>query len=270
MMKSQEPRGGRIINTGSVSSHVPRPDSAPYTATKHGVTGLTRSISLDGRKYDIACGQIDVGNALTEMSARIATGVKQANGEMAPEPMMDVQNIADAVVLMAGLPIDCQRAVHDDHGDQDALHRAGLRRFETGRTSASPLTGPILAERGEIVGDLEEAAKSRSPKRMTRKIDALRSRGDSFPRIDRGRRRSRRRSEPGCPQRYRTWIDLQPLFRSRQSPPAKTRAQRASKPSFPAARISVSGIAFRPCSTIRSAVSRISHWAWRSARTRAR
>ncbi|MCE5265110.1 MAG: SDR family oxidoreductase [Deltaproteobacteria bacterium] len=105
MMKDQEPRGGRIINTGSVSSHVPRPDSAPYTATKHGVTGLTRSISLDGRKYDIACGQIDVGNALTEMSARIATGVKQANGEMAPEPMMDVQNIADAVVLMAGLPI---------------------------------------------------------------------------------------------------------------------------------------------------------------------
>ncbi|MCX5825618.1 MAG: SDR family NAD(P)-dependent oxidoreductase [Deltaproteobacteria bacterium] len=106
MMKSQEPRGGRIINTGSVSSHVPRPDSAPYNATKHGVTGLTRSISLDGRKYDIACGQIDVGNALTERSARIATGVKQANGEMAPEPMMDVQHIADAIVHMASLPID--------------------------------------------------------------------------------------------------------------------------------------------------------------------
>jgi NAD(P)-dependent dehydrogenase (short-subunit alcohol dehydrogenase family) len=106
MMKSQQPRGGRIINTGSVSSHVPRPDSAPYNATKHGVTGLTRSISLDGRKYDIACGQIDVGNALTEMSARTATGVKQANGEMAPEPMMDVKHIADAVVHMAGLPLD--------------------------------------------------------------------------------------------------------------------------------------------------------------------
>jgi NAD(P)-dependent dehydrogenase (short-subunit alcohol dehydrogenase family) len=105
MMKSQQPRGGRIINTGSVSSHVPRPDAAPYNATKHGVTGLTRSISLDGRKYDIACGQIDVGNALTEMSARIATGVKQASGELAPEPMMDVQNIADAVVFMASLPI---------------------------------------------------------------------------------------------------------------------------------------------------------------------
>jgi NAD(P)-dependent dehydrogenase (short-subunit alcohol dehydrogenase family) len=106
IMKSQEPRGGRIINNGSVSAHVPRPDSAPYTATKHGVTGLTRSLSLDGRKYDIACGQIDIGNALSEMSARIATGVKQANGELAPEPMMDVQHVADTVVHMAGLPID--------------------------------------------------------------------------------------------------------------------------------------------------------------------
>jgi NAD(P)-dependent dehydrogenase (short-subunit alcohol dehydrogenase family) len=106
MMKSQEPRGGRIINTGSLSAQVPRPDSAPYTATKHGVTGLTKSISLDGRKYDIACCQIDVGNALTEMSARITTGVKQANGERAPEAMIDVQHVADAVVHMANLPID--------------------------------------------------------------------------------------------------------------------------------------------------------------------
>ena len=106
MMKSQEPRGGRIINNGSISAHAPRPDSAPYTATKHGVTGLTKSISLDGRKYDIACGQIDIGNALTELSARMATGVKQANGEKAPEPMMDVQHVADAVVHMASLPLD--------------------------------------------------------------------------------------------------------------------------------------------------------------------
>ena len=106
MMKSQEPRGGRIINTGSLSAHAPRPDSAPYTATKHGVTGLTKSISLDGRKYDIACCQIDVGNALTEMSARIATGVKQANGESAPEAMIDVQHVGDAIVHMASLPID--------------------------------------------------------------------------------------------------------------------------------------------------------------------
>ena len=106
MMKSQEPRGGRIINNGSISTHVPRPDSAPYTATKHGVTGLTRCISLDGRKYDIACGQIDVGNALTEFSSRISRGVRQASGELAPEPMMDVQHVADAVAHMAGLPLD--------------------------------------------------------------------------------------------------------------------------------------------------------------------
>jgi NAD(P)-dependent dehydrogenase (short-subunit alcohol dehydrogenase family) len=106
MMKSQEPRGGRIINNGSISAHAPRPDSVPYTTTKHGVTGLTKSISLDGRKYDIACGQIDIGNALTELSARIFTSTKQANGENAPEAMMDVQHVADAVVHMAGLPID--------------------------------------------------------------------------------------------------------------------------------------------------------------------
>jgi NADP-dependent 3-hydroxy acid dehydrogenase YdfG len=106
MMKSQEPRGGRIINTGSLSAHAPRPDSAPYTATKHGVTGLTKSISLDGRKYDIACGQIDIGNALTELSARMASGVKQANGEREPEPMIDVQHVGDAIVHMASLPID--------------------------------------------------------------------------------------------------------------------------------------------------------------------
>jgi NAD(P)-dependent dehydrogenase (short-subunit alcohol dehydrogenase family) len=106
MMKSQEPHGGRIINNGSISAHAPRPDSAPYTATKHGVTGLTKSISLDGRKYDIACGQIDIGNALTELSARIATSVKQANGANAPEAMMDARHVADAVVHMASLPID--------------------------------------------------------------------------------------------------------------------------------------------------------------------
>jgi NAD(P)-dependent dehydrogenase (short-subunit alcohol dehydrogenase family) len=107
MMKSQEPRGGgRIINNGSISAHAPRPDSAPYTATKHGVTGLTKSLSLDGRKYDIACGQIDIGNALTELAARMAAGVKQANGEKAPEAMIDVQHVADAVVHMASLPID--------------------------------------------------------------------------------------------------------------------------------------------------------------------
>ncbi|MEM7130083.1 MAG: SDR family oxidoreductase [Chloroflexota bacterium] len=106
MMKDQDPRGGRIINNGSISATTPRPNSAPYTATKHAVTGLTKSTSLDGRKYDIACGQIDVGNALTDMASRMADGVPQANGTIAVEPLMDVQNVADAVVHMASLPLD--------------------------------------------------------------------------------------------------------------------------------------------------------------------
>ncbi len=106
LMKDQDPRGGRIINNGSISAHVPRPFAAAYTATKHAVTGLTRSTSLDGRRYDIACGQIDIGNAATEMTARMANGVPQANGELAPEPTMAVDNVASAVVYMAGLPLD--------------------------------------------------------------------------------------------------------------------------------------------------------------------
>ena len=106
IMKEQNPRGGRIINNGSISAHAPRPDSAPYTCTKHAVTGLTKCISLDGRKYDIACGQIDVGNALTELAARMAKGTKQANGEIAVEAMMDVKQVANAVVHMASLPRD--------------------------------------------------------------------------------------------------------------------------------------------------------------------
>lgn len=105
MMKDQSPQGGRIINNGSISAHAPRPNSAPYTATKHAITGLTKSISLDGRKYNIACGQIDIGNALTELSARMAEGVPQANGEIAIEPMMDANEVADAVVHMAALPL---------------------------------------------------------------------------------------------------------------------------------------------------------------------
>jgi len=106
IMKDQHPRGGRIINNGSISAHAPRPDSAPYTATKHAVTGLTKCISLDGRKYDIACSQIDIGNALTSLAARMAKGVKQANGEIAVEAMMDVQHVANAVLHMASLPLD--------------------------------------------------------------------------------------------------------------------------------------------------------------------
>jgi NAD(P)-dependent dehydrogenase (short-subunit alcohol dehydrogenase family) len=105
LMKEQSPRGGRIINNGSISAHAPRPNSAPYTATKHAITGLTKSLSLDGRKYDIACGQIDIGNAVTEMSESMASGVLQANGTTMPEPRMDVQPVADAVLYMAGLPL---------------------------------------------------------------------------------------------------------------------------------------------------------------------
>lgn len=105
-MKSQRPRGGRIINNGSISAHVPRPHSAPYTATKHAVTGLTKSIALDGRPFDIACGQIDIGNAATEMTERMTRGVMQANGMMAPEPRMDLKHVADAVVYMANLPLE--------------------------------------------------------------------------------------------------------------------------------------------------------------------
>ncbi len=106
LMKSQEPRGGRIINNGSISAHVPRPNSAPYTATKHAISGLTKATALDGRKYDIACGQIDIGNAATELTARMAQGVPQANGQIAVEPLMDVEHVANAVLYMASLPLD--------------------------------------------------------------------------------------------------------------------------------------------------------------------
>jgi len=106
LMKSQIPRGGRIINNGSVSAHAPRPNSAPYTTTKHAITGLTKATALDGRKYDIACGQIDIGNARTEMTERMEKGVLQASGVMAVEPTMDVEHVARAVVYMASLPLD--------------------------------------------------------------------------------------------------------------------------------------------------------------------
>ncbi len=106
IMKTQSPMGGRIINNGSISADRPRPNSSPYTATKHAITGLTKSTSLDGRKYDIACGQIDIGNAATPMTARMSGGVPQASGELAAEPTMNVQHVADAVVYMADLPLD--------------------------------------------------------------------------------------------------------------------------------------------------------------------
>jgi NAD(P)-dependent dehydrogenase (short-subunit alcohol dehydrogenase family) len=106
LMKDQTPKGGRIINNGSISAHAPRPNSAPYTSTKHGVTGLTKSIALDGRIHDIGCGQIDIGNAATPMTKRMTTGVPQANGTLAAEPVMDVSNVARAVLFMASLPPD--------------------------------------------------------------------------------------------------------------------------------------------------------------------
>ena len=106
LMKSQEPRGGRIINNGSIAAHTPRPNSAPYAATKHAITGLTKSTSLDGRKYDIACGQIDIGNARTDLAQRMARGVTQANGSRAVEAMMDVEHVVRAVLYMASLPLD--------------------------------------------------------------------------------------------------------------------------------------------------------------------
>jgi len=106
LMKKQSPRGGRIINNGSISASTPRPNSAPYTATKHAITGLTKSTSLDGRNFDIACGQIDIGNAATEMTRRMTKGVPQANGDVAVEPLVDLQHVVNAVLYMAGLPLE--------------------------------------------------------------------------------------------------------------------------------------------------------------------
>lgn len=105
-MRRQQPQGGRIINNGSVSAHAPRPGSVPYTATKHAITGLTKTLALDGRPFDIACGQIDIGNALTEMAMPMTVGVSQANGTIAPEAVMEVERVAEAVLYMAGLPLD--------------------------------------------------------------------------------------------------------------------------------------------------------------------
>jgi NAD(P)-dependent dehydrogenase (short-subunit alcohol dehydrogenase family) len=106
IMKDQDPRGGRIINNGSISAHAPRPNSAPYTATKHAITGLTKATSLDGRKYDIACSQIDIGNAMTDMTRSSSAGQLQPNGETVPEPRMDVEHVAQAIVFMANLPLE--------------------------------------------------------------------------------------------------------------------------------------------------------------------
>ena len=126
LMKAQSPRGGRIINNGSISAHAPRPNTAAYTSTKHAITGLTKCISLDGRPFDIACGQIDIGNAATEMTERMAKGIVQANGQTMVEPRMDVQDVAERDRVHGRALARLERAVHDDHGDEDALRRAGL------------------------------------------------------------------------------------------------------------------------------------------------
>ena len=126
MMKAQQPQGGRIINNGSISAHSPRPNAVAYTATKHAITGLTKSAALDGRKYNIACGQIDIGNAGTDMTDRMGRGMMQANGTVAPEPTFDVKHVVDAVRYMAGLPLGRERVVHDRNGLKDALRRPRL------------------------------------------------------------------------------------------------------------------------------------------------
>ena len=151
IMREQSPQGGRIINNGSISAHVPRPSSAPYTATKHAVTGLTRTIALDGRPYDIACCQIDIGNAATEMAARMAKGVPQADGSTRVEPLMDV-----ATSRRGGLHGEpaarCQRPVHDHHGDQDAVHRPRLKTADLAAARASSQTAARRSARPESPG----------------------------------------------------------------------------------------------------------------------
>ena len=145
-MRDQRPQGGRIINNGSISAYAPRYGSLPYTASKHAITGLTKSLSLDGRAFDIACGQIDIGNAASDMTARMTGGVPQADGRLAPEPRIDVEHVARAVVQMADAAARRERPVHHHHGDEDALHRPRLR----------PASGDRREQRvaGEVGGEV--------------------------------------------------------------------------------------------------------------------
>ena len=131
LMKAQTPRGGRIINNGSISAHTPRPNSAPYTATKHAITGLTKSTALDGRAFDIACGQIDIGNAASEMAAPLGRGARQADGSTAPEPLMDLDHVGQAIVYMAGLPLTTNVLFMTVMATDDAVRRPRLRRQST-------------------------------------------------------------------------------------------------------------------------------------------
>ena len=127
MMREQAPQGGRIINNGSISAYAPRYGSVAYTASKHAITGLTKAVSLDGRAFDIACGQIDIGNAASDMTARMTGGVPQADGHLAPEPRIDVEHVAAGGAADGRAAARRERAVHDDHGDEDALRRPRLR-----------------------------------------------------------------------------------------------------------------------------------------------
>ena len=131
VMKDQQPQGGRIINNGSISAYTPRPHSAPYTATKHAITGLTKSTSLDGRRFNIACGQIDIGNAATDMTASFADGVLQANGQTAAEPRLDVGARREGGRVHGEPAARCERPVHDGHGDEDAVHWPRIRKVIT-------------------------------------------------------------------------------------------------------------------------------------------
>ena len=139
-MKAQDPRGGRIINNGSISAHTPRPGSAAYTATKHAITGLTKSLSLDGRPYGIACGQIDIGNAATDMTAGIARGARQADGRVLPEPTFDVRHVARGGAVHGRAAAGRERAVHDGDRDDDAVHRPRL--IEERAEQHSPYEAP--------------------------------------------------------------------------------------------------------------------------------
>ena len=159
LMKSQDPRGGRIINNGSISAHVPRPNSAPYTATKHAITGLTKCISLDGRKHDIACSQIDIGNAATEMTERMASGVPQANGTKLVEPRMDVRHGSRCRGLHGEPAAGRQRAIHNGNGHEDAIYRPRLRSY------LAPVQNP--AKKPSACALIISEAKASAAKAMT-------------------------------------------------------------------------------------------------------
>ena len=176
IMKDQRPRGGRIINNSSISAYVPRPNSAPYTATKHAITGLTRSTSLDGRKYDIACSQIDIGNAQTDMTKRMAAGTLQADGSVRVEPVMDVGNVARAVGTHGEPPARRKRAVYDHHGDKDALHWKGVRGVSTGILpgSASPRPCCVICSVLEELGIGQYSGVAEGLRSMKLRVSAQR------------------------------------------------------------------------------------------------